>query len=100
MVQHEIEYKVAFNESTSTVWIRLLGGLGLFKVGLPATIAAGTKTEVLLSLLAIHHSDGVSRETLLTVLWPSQEPGLAVQSLNSLICSLRRLLGPEIRGAN
>ena len=39
------------------------------------------------------------RETLLCALWPNGDPGLAGQSLNSLVYSLHRSLGTVLEGA-
>ena len=84
----------------SFIWIRLLGGFALFKEGTPVLMSAGTKAEALLSLLAIHHNDGLSREALIHLLWPDQETMLAIQSLNTLTSSLRRQLGSPPKGTS
>ena len=81
------------------VQVCLLGGLALLKWGRPVTWRGGARTEALLLSLAIEERRGVSRERLLSQVWPEADPGLAVQSLHSLVHSLHRLLGDAIGGA-
>ena len=78
------------------VEICLLGGFRLLRWGEPVPGRAAGKVEALLSCLALGNRHGVPRETLLNVLWPDGDSALAGQSLNSLIYSLRRLLGEHI----
>jgi DNA-binding SARP family transcriptional activator len=61
-------------------------------------LRGGGKAEALLTVLALHASEGVRRERLIDLLWPDAEPQLASQSLNSLVYSLHRALGPELGG--
>src|SRR2546427_528720 len=98
-MQHVLPHIANCAEHSSAIWIRLLGSFRLFKDGQPTSIAPGSKTEALLSTLAVHYTDGVSRDSLLSLLWPNQEPVLATQSLNSLVHSLRRVLEPALEGA-
>jgi DNA-binding SARP family transcriptional activator len=55
--------------------------------------------EGLLSNLALRSQYGLSRDQLLSSLWPDADPQLANRCLNTLIYELRRLLGGEIAGA-
>lgn len=81
------------------VLICLLGSFRLLKAGHPVALRGGGKTEELLSALALQVKTGLRRESLLAALWPDRNGSLASQSLNTLIYSLRRLLGSGIGGA-
>lgn len=77
--------------------IYMLGGFRLLSQGRPIPIAPGSKLEVLLTILALRSGGScISRDTLLTTLWPNQNSKLAGQSLNSLIYNLRKQLEPEL----
>jgi DNA-binding SARP family transcriptional activator len=77
----------------------LLGGFQLFRNGQPVEVRSRGKTERLLALLGLARR-GVPREELLDGLWPDSEPVLAGQALNSLVHSLRGLLGSALGGAS
>jgi len=62
-------------------------------------VRSGGKTEALLAHLGLGGLYGVPREVLLRALWPRSDTALATQALNSLVHSLRRLLGEALRGA-
>ena len=79
--------------------ICLLGSFLLLKMGQPMRVASGGKAEILLCILALQSNYCASRDTLLSILWPVTHPTLAVQSLHSLIYSLRKQLGDAIGGA-
>ena len=79
--------------------ICLLGSFFLLKMGHPIRVASGGKAEILLCILALQSNYCASRDRLLSLLWPVTQPTLAVQSLNSLIYSLRKQLGDAIGGA-
>lgn len=81
------------------VWLCLLGGFRLVSRGQPLAIRSGGKTEALLVHLALAGLRGIPREALLHMIWPDSEPSLAGQALNSLVHSLKRLLGEALRGA-
>ena len=76
--------------------------LGTFRVQTAGqqtlALRGGGKAEALLTTLALHASEGVRRERLIDLLWPDGDPQLASQSLNSLVYSLQRALGPELGG--
>jgi DNA-binding SARP family transcriptional activator len=59
----------------------------------------GGKHEALLSVLALHPVGLVPRETLLEAVWPDVAFSLAVQSLNTLVYSLSKMLSDAIGGA-
>ena len=82
------------------ILICILGEFRVLKAGQPVKIVSGSKTEKLLSSLALPEQQCVLRDVLLNSLWPDNEPALAHQSLNSLIYNLRKLLGDGIEGAS
>jgi len=79
--------------------IYLLGKFRLVKVGKELPIRGGSKAEALLARLALSRDRGVERGCLMSAVWPGRDSSQAGQSLNSLIYSLRRLLGDGIGGA-
>jgi DNA-binding SARP family transcriptional activator len=81
------------------VEVRLLGSFSLLKAGQPVQARGGSKTEALLSALALGWKEGVRREALLCTLWPESEAALASQSLHTLVYSLHTLLGDVMGGA-
>jgi DNA-binding SARP family transcriptional activator len=81
------------------VLLCLLGGFQLFRNGQPVGVRSHGKSEALLALLGLA-TRGVPREQLLDSLWPDSEPGLSGQALNSLVHSLRGLLGGALGGAS
>lgn len=80
--------------------ICLLGGFRLVKQGRLIPLRAGSKTEVLLSYLALAPGQRLARERVLATLWPRSEAALAAQSLNTLVYSLHRLVGGVLSGAS
>src|SRR5437773_11527060 len=76
----------------------MLGSFRLLRTGKLLTVRPGGKHEALLSTLALHATSRLPRETLLETLWPDTEFGLAVQSLNSLVYSLGKMLSQAIGG--
>src|SRR5205814_1864380 len=81
------------------VVICMLGSFQVLAAGRPVTLRGGGKVETLLSTLALHAQHGLTRERLLDNLRPESESALAGQSLNTLVYSVHRLLGPELGGA-
>lgn len=81
------------------ILICLLGNFCLLKLGHPVKVFNGGKAEALLCALALQSGYRLSRDALLCMLWPETDPMLALQSLNSLVYSLRRRLGDAIGGA-
>ena len=80
------------------VLICLLGSFRLLKAGQPVALRNASKTRALLANLALEPGYCVSREALLQAIWPDADATLASQSLNSLVYSLRKLLGDQIGG--
>jgi len=107
MMQHDYAVKLYLDEDgkkneTEVDWpvlVCVLGGFRLIQAGRTVLVPNGGKTELLLSLLALHAGRGVSRENLLGLLWPNHEPALAGQSLNSLVYSLRKQFAPTLEGS-
>ncbi len=81
------------------ILICLLGNFYLLKMGQAVKVSSGGKAEALLCALALHSDYCVSRDRLLCTLWPKTDSALAIQSLNSLVYSLHKLLGDAIGGA-
>jgi DNA-binding SARP family transcriptional activator len=71
----------------------------VLKRGRPVPIRSGGKTEALLLSLSVCNGYRSSRDALLETLWPNSTESLCRQCLNTLICSLHRLLGDAIGGA-
>lgn len=63
------------------------------------TVRPGGKHEGFLSVLALHPGSRIPRETILEALWPDVTFPLAVQSLNTLVYSIGRMLRQAIGGA-
>ena len=84
-------------DATWPVLICLLGGFRVLKGGRPVPLH-GSKAEVLLRCLGLHHQQPVARDLLLETMWPSHALDLAGQSLNSLMYSLRKSLGDHVGG--
>lgn len=78
------------------VVICMFGSFRLFRNGVPLFVRQGGKVEQLLVSLALGVRKGVAREELLRFLWPDSDRRLASQSLNSLVYSLRKRLGPAL----
>lgn len=56
----------------------------------------GRQGRALLAYLVLNHPRPVSRDELLTVLWPSDPPAAPEAALSSLLAKLRRVLGPDL----
>ncbi len=93
------EIRLMTREADWSILICLLGSFRLLKSGKPVVMRNAGKTQSLLSNLALAQDHCIGRETLVQTLWPETETALASQSLNSLVYSLRKLLGDQIGGA-
>jgi DNA-binding SARP family transcriptional activator len=81
------------------VMLCLLGNFRLLVAGELIPIHPGSKSEALLSLLALHAGRRVAREHLIQTLWPESDPVLARTSLRVLVHHLHKLLGSALQGA-
>ena len=81
------------------ILVCLLGGFRIERSGRSVPLQRGGKGEILLSSLALAPRHRLSREHLLTVLWPRSDSALAGQSLNTLVYSLRLRLADALHGA-
>jgi DNA-binding SARP family transcriptional activator len=81
------------------VWLCLLGYFRLIRNGQLVAVRSGGKTEALLAHLGLGGLYGVPRDVLLRAIWPHSDAALAAQALNSLVHSLRSLLGEALNGA-
>lgn len=80
------------------IQVFLLGGFRVLKTGQPVPLRQGGKPEGFLSFLALRQRDGVARDRLVCSLWPDREAIQAMQSLNSLVHTLQKLLGDALGG--
>lgn len=71
----------------------------MLKGGRPVCIRSGSKAQALLLNLSVRRDYCASRDTLLEALWPRSMEPLSRQSLNTLVHTLRKLLGDAIGGA-
>ena len=81
------------------VLICLLGSFRVMKVGTEVHMRSGGKTAMLLSSLALGNHYRVSRQSLLSTLWPDSEEGRAAHAVSSMIHALRESLGDALAGA-
>ena len=86
-------------EGNYPIFIRLLGGFQVVKMGYPVSVRGGGKTEALLCALALRNNQPVPRDMLLDRLWPEGDGQLAGQSLHSLVYFLHKLLSDAICGS-
>ena len=88
----------AVQPNLDPVLICLLGSFQVLSHG-EQLLVRGSKVEAILRLLALRHSEGVARDEILAQLWPDRDHALAVQSLNSLVYGVQRLLREPLQGA-
>lgn len=81
------------------VLICLLGSFRVIKAGAEVHMRSGGKTATLLSSLALGDHYRVSRQFLLSTLWPDSEEARAAHALSSMIHALRASLGDALAGA-
>lgn len=81
-----------------SILICLLGAFRVTNSGQDVTIARGSKVEAFLTYLALRYRESISRELLLTALWPECDAAHAGQSLNSLVYSVQKLFGSAQAG--
>jgi len=80
--------------SKSAFSLRLFGGLSLHRAKDPSPFLASHRKRLgLLAILTDAGDRGVSRETLLAILWPESDSEQARNSLNQTLFILRRELG-------
>jgi DNA-binding SARP family transcriptional activator len=80
------------NDHLAPVMISLLGAFRLTLHGEAMPISDGSKSESLLTHLALARRRPLQRMDLLERLWPNYDPCLAGQSLNSLVYKLNKLV--------
>jgi len=81
------------------VMLCLLGNFRLLVEGQLIPIHPGSKSAMLLSLLALHGGRRMPGEQLIQMLWAESDPALARTSLRVLVHHLHKLLGPALQGA-
>jgi DNA-binding SARP family transcriptional activator len=79
--------------------ICLLGSFRLLWCGQPRNVFISGKALTLLSLLALHLESGVTRESILNILWPEQDTKHGHDSLHNLVYSLQRRLRDDFHDA-
>lgn len=82
------------------IMICLLGEFKVLHQGELLQVHSSGKIGSLLRFLALKPGTLCSRESILDLLWPEAEQDLAVQSLNSLVYNLHKLLGKYLDGAS
>jgi DNA-binding SARP family transcriptional activator len=87
-------------EPSWPVMLCLLGNFRLLWAGELVPLRAGGKREALLAHLALQYGRRVPRERLVQAFWPTSELALALNSLNNLVYTLHKLLGPALEGAS
>src|ERR1044071_3839460 len=83
----------------SPLLICVLGNFQLLHGGQPVVVPSPGKAQACLSMLALRYRQPVRRESILESLWPNTNGTLAGESLNSLVYSLHKQLGPYLGGA-
>jgi DNA-binding SARP family transcriptional activator/tetratricopeptide (TPR) repeat protein/DNA-binding XRE family transcriptional regulator len=80
------------------LWLRVLGTVGCWHDGAPASLGPARQRAVA-ALLAVQPNTAVHRETLIDALWPDGPPGSAVAVVQSHVSRLRKILdgGPDGR---
>lgn len=81
------------------VLICLLGSFRVIKAGAGVPMRTGGKAATLLASLALGDHYRVSRESLLSMLWPDSEQVRATHALHSMIHALRESLSDALVGA-
>jgi DNA-binding SARP family transcriptional activator/TolB-like protein/Tfp pilus assembly protein PilF len=75
--------------------LRTLGGLSIENSASIGGAAANRRPLALLALLAVNGGRGLSRDTIVALLWPESEPERGRNSLSQVISGLRRELGAD-----
>ncbi len=89
---------VSSSSPTAPVLVCLLGSFRVVKGGTPIALRAGGKAEQFLGAIALRPRDGVGRDEMISLVWPSSDMSLAVQSLNTLVHSVNRSLSDALDG--
>ena len=75
--------------------LRTLGGLSIENGGSIRSTALNRRPLALLALLAVRGRRGLSRDSIIALLWPESDPEHGRNSLSQLLYLLRRDLGAE-----
>ncbi len=86
------------DEACAPIQICMLGNFRLLRAGHAIAIRSGGKTEAFLCHLGLQYGRRVPSEQLQEVVWPSSDPALAHNSLNTLAYNVHKLLGPSLNG--
>jgi DNA-binding SARP family transcriptional activator len=78
------------------VQVRLLGSMEVTIQGRPVRLG-GKRQRAVLALLLLHANRRVSRDRLIEDVWDGRPPPQAIQTLQSYVSRLRRLLGQEVQ---
>ena len=95
---HDAIFAADSFERVPPVLVCLLGHFRLLKLGEPLMVRSGGRTERLLCILALARGQVIRRESLIDEIWPSGEPALAGQCLNSLVHSVCKPLRNVLAG--
>src|SRR5579862_9745929 len=75
--------------------IEILGGLRACREGQSPLELSRQQTGALLAYLALYLNRRHTREVLMTVIWPEDEPEVARHKLRQSLYALRRLMDPS-----
>jgi DNA-binding SARP family transcriptional activator/TolB-like protein len=81
---------------TQVVRLRTFGGLSIENPGADSEAGARPRQLALLAILGVAAAKGVTRDRVLSVLWPETDEERARQSLSQAVYSLRRDLGIDV----
>lgn len=76
--------------------VRLLGSMEVTIQGRPVRLG-GKRQRAVLALLLLHANRRVSRDRLIEEVWDGRPPPEAIQTLQSYVSRLRRLLGQDVQ---
>ena len=79
------------------MWIRLLGGFGVERAGVPLDSGGWRlrKARTLVKILALAREQRLHRDALVEALWPDRSPESAVNNLHQALHVARRVLAGD-----
>ncbi len=85
-------------EARPAVAVETLGGFRVLRHGepLPAAAWQSRKARTLFKILIARRGRPVTREALMELLWPGEDPGKLSNRLSVALATLRGVLGPEV----
>lgn len=74
--------------------LRILGPVMAWRDGMRLDLG-GPRQRAVLGLLAVHHGNGLRRDTIIDVLWGEEPPATAASLVQAYMSRLRRVLDPD-----